>query len=345
MDDPSNTKSNQCPPLSTPAPSSTPFRGPYHRRAHSEVQFRLPEDLDLSEPFGGFDELGSEDDLFCSYMDMEKLGSGSDSAAPKSENPFSEAENSRPRHRHSLSVDGGSSTLESIEAKKAMAPDKLAELWVVDPKRAKRIMANRQSAARSKERKARYIMELERKVQTLQTEATTLSAQLSLFQRDTTGLSSENTELKLRLQVMEQQAKLRDALNDQLKKEVERLKFATGEVSHADAYNLRMAHMQYSQQQQPQQQQSFFQHHQQQQQTDAQNLQQMTHQFHLFQPNNNNQNQMHHATSNASGQSHSFAEAMHEDHLGRLQGLDISSCGRGSNFGRSDTVSESSSTM
>ncbi|KAF3535291.1 hypothetical protein F2Q69_00021976 [Brassica cretica] len=31
-------------------------------------------------------------------------------------------------------------------------------------------------------------------------------------QRDTTGLSSENTELKLRLQVMEQQAKLRDSM-------------------------------------------------------------------------------------------------------------------------------------
>ncbi|KAI8011813.1 Transcription factor RF2b [Camellia lanceoleosa] len=45
-----------------------------------------------------------------------------------------------------------------------------------------RILANRQSAARSKERKARYITELERKVLTLQTEATTLSAQLTLFQ-------------------------------------------------------------------------------------------------------------------------------------------------------------------
>ncbi|KAH0924634.1 hypothetical protein HID58_016890 [Brassica napus] len=354
MDDSSNAKSNQCPPpLSNPTP--TPFRGPYHRRAHSEVQFRLPEDLDLSEPFGGFDDLGSEDDIFCTYLDIEKLGgSGSDNPFPGENVGRGEeggSSSSRPRHRHSLSVDGGSSSLESIEAKKAMAPDKLAELWVVDPKRAKRIIANRQSAARSKERKARYIMELERKVQTLQTEATTLSAQLSLFQRDTTGLSSENTELKLRLQVMEQQAKLRDALNDQLKKEVERLKFATGEVSHADAYNLGMAHMQYSQQQQqPPQQQSFFQHHHhQQQQTDAQNLQQMTHQFHLFQPNNNNNNQnlniMHQATSNASGQSHSFAEAMNEDPLGRLQGLDISSCGRGSNFGRSDTVSESSSTM
>lgn len=45
-----------------------------------------------------------------------------------------------------------------------------------------RIWANRQSAARSKERKTRYIFELERKVQTLQTEATTLSAQLTLLQ-------------------------------------------------------------------------------------------------------------------------------------------------------------------
>lgn len=45
-----------------------------------------------------------------------------------------------------------------------------------------RILANRQSAARSKERKLRYISELEHKVQTLQTEATTLSAQLTLLQ-------------------------------------------------------------------------------------------------------------------------------------------------------------------
>ena len=45
-----------------------------------------------------------------------------------------------------------------------------------------RILANRQSAARSKERKLRYISELEHKVQTLQNEATALSAQLTLLQ-------------------------------------------------------------------------------------------------------------------------------------------------------------------
>ncbi|GFP97797.1 transcription factor vip1 [Phtheirospermum japonicum] len=67
-------------------------------------------------------------------------------------------------------------------AKKAMAADRLAELALIDPKRAKRILANRQSAARSKERKTRYTGELERKVQTLQNEATTLSAQITVLQ-------------------------------------------------------------------------------------------------------------------------------------------------------------------
>uniref|UniRef100_A0A453AP15 BZIP domain-containing protein n=2 Tax=Aegilops tauschii subsp. strangulata TaxID=200361 RepID=A0A453AP15_AEGTS len=123
-----------------------------------------------------------------------------------------------------------------LEAKKAMSSEQLSELASVDPKRAKRILANRQSAARSKERKARYITELERKVHTLQTEATTLSAQLTLFQRDTTGLSAENTELKIRLQAMEQQAQLRDALNNTLKQELERLKIATAfRATHTSA--------------------------------------------------------------------------------------------------------------
>ncbi|GFP89504.1 transcription factor rf2b, partial [Phtheirospermum japonicum] len=99
-----------------------------------------------------------------------------------------------------------------------------------------------------KREKLVYISELERKVQALQTEATTLSAQLTLFQRDTTGPSSENTDLKLRLQAMEQQAQLRDALNEALKHEVERLKCATSEISNSsNAFNLAMQHMPYNQ--------------------------------------------------------------------------------------------------
>lgn len=76
----------------------------------------------------------------------------------------------------------------------------------------------------------RYIAELERKVQTLQTEATSLSAQLTLLQRDTNGLTAENSELKLRLQTMEQQVNLQDALNDALKEEIQHLKVLTGQT-------------------------------------------------------------------------------------------------------------------
>ncbi|EOY14948.1 hypothetical protein QUC31_000301 [Theobroma cacao] len=125
----------------------------------------------------------------------------------------------------------GSSEFSEAEMKKIMENEKLAEIASVDPKRAKRILANRQSAARSKERKMRYIAELEHKVQTLQTEATTLSAQLTMLQRDSAGLTSQNNELKFRLQAMEQQAQLKDALNEALAAEVQRLKVTAAELS------------------------------------------------------------------------------------------------------------------
>ncbi|XP_050232423.1 bZIP transcription factor 29-like [Mercurialis annua] len=132
---------------------------------------------------------------------------------------------------NAFSLEFGNGEFSGAELKKIMANEKLAEIALSDPKRAKRILANRQSAARSKERKMRYISELEHKVQTLQTEATTLSAQLTLLQRDSVGLTSQNNELKFRLQAMEQQAQLRDALNEALTGEVRRLKVATAELS------------------------------------------------------------------------------------------------------------------
>nr|CAB3481628.1 unnamed protein product [Digitaria exilis] len=165
------------------------------------------------------------------------------------------------------------------EKKKIMANERLAEIALTDPKRVKRILANRQSAARSKERKMRYIQELEHKVQVLQTEATTLSAQLTMLQRDSSGLATQNNELKIRLQAMEQQAQLRDALNEALTAEVQRLKMATGEMTdgrmakslqqqmNSQMLQLQQLQIQHQQQQQaPQAQQQQGQRHQQQQQ-------------------------------------------------------------------------------
>nr|ACG36988.1 transcription factor RF2b [Zea mays] len=311
------------PPQQQPGAGLPPPRVGHHRRARSEVAFRFPDDLPGGGG-GGFDEIGSEDDLFSTFMDMDKIaGADRDRAAETSSPP-------RPaKHRHSVSFDGfgmgaaaggpggqqdggGGVFGEVMEAKKAMSSEQLSELAAIDPKRAKRIIANRQSAARSKERKARYITELERKVQTLQTEATTLSAQLTLFQRDTTGLSAENAELKIRLQAMEQQAQLRDALNDALRQEVERLKIATGEMSKSnnEHFNMGMQHVSYSP--------SFFQLSEQ----------------HTMQQHGNIQLPHHFQQPPLTVPSHqmlshpnSLSNMVQQDSLGRLQGLDI---GKGS---------------
>uniref|UniRef100_A0A7I4BII6 BZIP domain-containing protein n=1 Tax=Physcomitrium patens TaxID=3218 RepID=A0A7I4BII6_PHYPA len=171
-------------------------------------------------------------------LSMDALAGFNSSRAELGGNYGSSEVPRRPRHQHSSSLDGSTSVdIEGLDSKKAMASAKLSEIALIDPKRAKRILANRQSAARSKERKMRYISELERKVQSLQTEATTLSAQLTLLQKDTTSLTTENSELKLRLQAMEQQAQLRDALHEALRDEVQRLRVATGQLSNGSGQN------------------------------------------------------------------------------------------------------------
>ncbi|KAG2267226.1 hypothetical protein Bca52824_061781 [Brassica carinata] len=198
----------------------------------------------------------ADEDLMSMYLDMDKFNSSASSSCEPAElvwrnelasttTPGGVGSSERPRirHQHSQSMDGSTSLMSGsedvsggVDSKKAISAAKLSELALIDPKRAKRIWANRQSAARSKERKMRYIAELERKVQTLQTEATTLSAQLTLLQRDTNGLSVENHELKLRVQTVEQQVHLQDALNDALKEEVQHLKVLTGQgVSNGGA--------------------------------------------------------------------------------------------------------------
>ncbi|PKU66479.1 probable transcription factor PosF21 isoform X1 [Dendrobium catenatum] len=241
-----------------------PARNISHRRAQSEI-ISLPDDISFDSDLGVvgcmdgpalFDD--TEEDLFSMYIDLEKfntsagtseevlqLGDPSGATAPPAPQQHTGnlastlTDKPKFRHHHSHSLDGSASVksellesgLEHADTKKAMSAAKLADLALVDPKRAKRIWANRQSAARSKERKMRYIAELERKVKTLQTEATTLSAQLNMLQRDTNGLSAENSELKLRLQTIEQQVHLQDAVNDAMREEVQILKLVTGQMT------------------------------------------------------------------------------------------------------------------
>ncbi|KAJ8538548.1 hypothetical protein K7X08_027769 [Anisodus acutangulus] len=75
----------------------------------------------------------------------------------------------------------------------------------------------------------RYIAELERKVQALETEATSSMIQLILWKRETNAQTAEISELKLRLQTMEQRVHFQEALDDALKEEIQQVKVRIGQ--------------------------------------------------------------------------------------------------------------------
>lgn len=95
---------------------------------------------------------------------------------------------------------------------------------VADPKRVKRILANRQSAQRSRVRKLQYISELERSVTTLQMEVSALSPRVAFLDHQRSLLTVGNSHLKQRIAALAQDKIFKDAHQEALKKEIERLR-------------------------------------------------------------------------------------------------------------------------
>ncbi|KAG0464222.1 hypothetical protein HPP92_019853 [Vanilla planifolia] len=95
---------------------------------------------------------------------------------------------------------------------------------IVDPKRVKRILANRQSAQRSRVRKLQYISELERSVTTLQTEVSALSPRVAFLDHQRSILTVGNSHLKQRIAALAQDKLFKDAHQEALKNEIERLR-------------------------------------------------------------------------------------------------------------------------
>ncbi|KAI4319760.1 hypothetical protein MLD38_033322 [Melastoma candidum] len=95
---------------------------------------------------------------------------------------------------------------------------------IVDPKRVKRILANRQSAQRSRVRKLQYISELERSVSTLQAEVSVLSPRVAFLDHQRLLLNVDNSALKQRIAALAQDKIFKDAHQDALKREIERLR-------------------------------------------------------------------------------------------------------------------------
>uniref|UniRef100_A0A1J3EDD5 Basic leucine zipper 34 n=2 Tax=Noccaea caerulescens TaxID=107243 RepID=A0A1J3EDD5_NOCCA len=95
---------------------------------------------------------------------------------------------------------------------------------ILDPKRVKRILANRQSAQRSRVRKLQYISELERSVTSLQAEVSVLSPRVAFLDHQRLLLNVDNSALKQRIAALAQDKVFKDAHQESLKREIERLR-------------------------------------------------------------------------------------------------------------------------
>ncbi|KAI4378339.1 hypothetical protein MLD38_015830 [Melastoma candidum] len=95
---------------------------------------------------------------------------------------------------------------------------------IIDPKRVKRILANRQSAQRSRVRKLQYISELERSVNTLQAEVSVLSPRVAFLDHQRLLLNVDNSALKQRMAALAQDKIFKDAHQEALNREIERLR-------------------------------------------------------------------------------------------------------------------------
>lgn len=107
----------------------------------------------------------------------------------------------------------------------------------VDPKKAKRILANRQSAQRSRVRKLQYISELEMNVNLLETEVASLSPKVGYFDQERKLLSAENMLLKQKLAQLAKSQRAKDVYNETLKSELNRLRQLHNNQQQAHQYN------------------------------------------------------------------------------------------------------------
>ncbi|KAL1555637.1 basic leucine zipper 61-like [Salvia divinorum] len=156
---------------------------------------------------------GLDDDQLMSMFDEVDGGAAAASgpSSPSDDDP------ARPRVRPPKSEP------EEEDALNAAAADNSGER-IADPKRIKRILANRQSAQRSRVRKLQYISELERSVTSLQAEVSVLSPRVAYLDHQRLVLNVDNSVLKQRIAALAQDKVFKDAHQEALKREIERLR-------------------------------------------------------------------------------------------------------------------------
>ncbi|XP_024023381.1 basic leucine zipper 61 isoform X1 [Morus notabilis] len=107
--------------------------------------------------------------------------------------------------------DGAQAIANTAAAATTMNADRIS-----DPKRVKRILANRQSAQRSRVRKLQYISELERSVTSLQAEVSVLSPRVAFLDHQRLLLNVDNSALKQRIAALAQDKIFKDGFGQYL---------------------------------------------------------------------------------------------------------------------------------
>ncbi|OAP10051.1 hypothetical protein AXX17_AT2G08200 [Arabidopsis thaliana] len=79
-----------------------------------------------------------------------------------------------------------------------------------DPKKVRRILKNRELAASSKQRKLKYMIDLEHRIKFLENKNALIFEKIKLLEKDKTILMNEKKEITIRIESLEQQAQLRD---------------------------------------------------------------------------------------------------------------------------------------
>ncbi|TVT97089.1 hypothetical protein EJB05_57688, partial [Eragrostis curvula] len=197
-------------------------RGAHRRSLSDSVAFVEVAPADGAA--GEFDRL-DDDQLMSMFPDD---AGGALSSAPASDNGGSGSDSDggdkRAAAAGKLEFDdernGDAAKETSAQGQAAAAPTEL----IRDPKRVKRILANRQSAQRSRVRKLQYISELERSVTTLQNEVSVLSPRVAFLDQQRTILTVGNSHLKQRIAALAQDKIFKDAHQEALRKEIERLR-------------------------------------------------------------------------------------------------------------------------
>ncbi|KAJ8647616.1 hypothetical protein MRB53_000639 [Persea americana] len=119
-------------------------------------------------------------------------------------------------------VTGSSSKDDVVEDEKSACKINGGSGSNMDPRRVKRILANRLSAQRSRLKKTQYIRELERSVSELEAEIQLLSPQVAYYENQRRSLNAENSVMKQRIAALMHEKVFKDAEFDALRLDGER---------------------------------------------------------------------------------------------------------------------------